>query len=120
MKFLVTGCAGFIGSNLVDRLLKDGHDVLGVDNLSTGHAEFLQSAQKSPRFRFVEKDLTHPGALDGILTPDIARVYHLAANADVRDGLQHPTKDLEQNTQATLFLLEAMRKAGVRRIIFSS
>lgn len=120
MRFLVTGCAGFIGSHLVDRLLKEGHDVVGVDNFSTGRREFMEFAAAHPRFRLFEMDMTHPEGLEGVLSAGIDRVFHLAANADVRDGLKHPMKDIEQNTTVTLFLLEAMRKAGVKRIIFCS
>jgi UDP-glucose 4-epimerase len=120
MRFLVTGCAGFIGSHLIDRLLKEGHEVLGVDNFSTGRREFIAPAQANPRFKFFEADLFNPDALAGILIAGIDRVFHLAANADVRDGLKHPQKDIDQNIRVTLNVLEAMRKANVKRIIFSS
>lgn len=119
MKILVTGAAGFIASNLVDRLLADGHDVVGFDNFSTGLVELLAEACASSRFRLVRGDLldavSMAGAMDGI---DL--VFHLAANADVRFGVEHPRKDLEQNTIATSNVLEAMRARGVRRICFSS
>lgn len=119
MRALVTGAAGFIGSNLVDRLLAAGHEVIGFDNLSTGFRQFLAGALKSPAFRFVEGDL-----LDCNRLTEAARgadvVFHLAANADVRFGTEHPRKDLEQNTIATFNVLEAMRANGVRRIGFSS
>jgi UDP-glucose 4-epimerase len=120
MKFLVTGCAGFIGSHFVDRLLRDGHSVTGVDNLSTGRPEFLLPIKSNPHFRFVQKDLTSEQALDGILTSNVDWIVHLAANADVREGLEHPTKDVEQNILVTLYVLEAMRRTRVRRIAFSS
>jgi UDP-glucose 4-epimerase len=120
MRFLVTGCAGFIGSHLVDRLLNEGHEVLGVDNFSTGRAEFIAPAKVNPRFKFFEVDLLNPDVIEGILSAGIDRVFHLAANADVRDGLKHPQKDFEQNTLVTINVLEAMRKTGVKRIIFSS
>ena len=119
MKVLVTGASGFIGSNLVDRLLADGHDVLGVDNFSTGQRRFLSLAIQNPRFKLLERDLTDPTALDRELTKT-DWVFHLAANADVRDGLSHPRRDLEQNTVVTSNVLEAMRKAGVKRIAFAS
>lgn len=119
MRFLITGAAGFLGSSLVDRLLDQGHTVVGVDNLSTGLTEFLELAVRRSDFRFLNIDLIAPGALDEILQ-DVDAVYHLAANADIRGGLQHPKKDLEQNTIVTFNVLESMRKAGVRRIIFAS
>jgi UDP-glucose 4-epimerase len=119
MRALVTGAAGFIGSNLVDRLLAGGHDVTGLDNFSTGLPEFLTSARQSPCFRLVQADLLEPDAiLPAVEGVDI--VFHLAANADVRFGPDHPRKDLEQNTIATANLLEAMRTSGVRRISFAS
>jgi len=120
MKFLVTGCAGFIGSHCVDRLLKDGHEVSGIDNFSTGRKQFLEDALTNSRFQLHEKDLADPRALDGVLKGEVDWVIHLAANADVREGLNHPQKDLRQNIEVTLNILEAMRKAGSRKIIFSS
>ncbi len=120
MKVLITGAAGFIGSNLADRLLADGHTVIGVDNLSTGHMKFLEGALKQPKFTFHKLDLYEERSLDNVLTSDVDWVYHLAANADVRDGLKHPRKDLEQNTIVTWNVLEAMRRVGVKKIGFSS
>jgi len=119
VKALVTGAAGFIGSTLADRLLGRGDEVVGYDNFSTGNRQFLADALKNPRFRLVEGDVldgdTLAAALRGV---DI--VFHLAANADVRFGTEHPQKDVDQNTIATFRVLEAMRKAGVKRIAFSS
>jgi len=120
MKMLVTGAAGFIGSSLVDRLLADGHTVIGIDNFSTGCREFLENAAQNKRFQLHERDLLDEKAIHGILMPDVEWVFHLAANADVKDGLKHPRKDLDQNTLVTWNVLEAMRKVGVRRIAFSS
>jgi UDP-glucose 4-epimerase len=119
MHFFVTGGAGFIGSHLVDRLLELGHDVTGYDNLSTGHRSFLKSAAQSPRFRLVEGDTLDQDRLtESLAGSDV--VIHLAANADVRFGVDHPRKDLDQNTIATFNVLEAMRANAVRRIVFSS
>ena len=119
MHILVTGGAGFIGSNLVDRLLGAGHDVVAYDNFSTGFREFLTEARKSPRFRLVEGDLLDRAKLDAAMK-GIELVFHLAANADVRFGTDHPGRDLEQNTFATFNVLEAMRANGTKRIAFSS
>ena len=119
MKCLVTGAAGFIGSNLVDRLLAANHEVIGVDNLSTGRRRFLERALPNPRFRFAQLDLVEPLALDPLLD-GVEHVFHLAANADVRDGLRHPRKDLEQNTLVTSNVLEAMRRKGAKRLTFTS
>jgi UDP-glucose 4-epimerase len=115
----VTGAAGFIGSNLVDRLLADGVRVTGWDNLSTGQPRFLEGATAHPRFRLVRGDnLDLPALTAAMKGADF--VFHLAANADIRDGWKHPAKDLQQNTVATFNVLEAMRANGVRRIAFSS
>jgi UDP-glucose 4-epimerase len=119
VKFAVTGGAGFIGSNLVDHLLQRGHDVVAFDNFSTGQRRFLESAAASPRFTLVEGDtLDLPALTRAFAGADFA--FHLAANADVRHGTEHPRKDLEQNTIATFNVLEAMRANGVRRVAFSS
>lgn len=117
--YIVTGCAGFIGSTLVDRLLADGHTVIGVDNFSTGLRRFLEGALAHPQFRLVELDLLD---LDGLKLAFKGgeAVFHLSANADVRFGTSHPRKDLEQNTIATYNVLEAMRANGIRKIAFSS
>src|SRR5438105_3245955 len=119
MRIVVTGGAGFIGSNLVDSLLQRGHDVVAFDNFSTGRREFLETANASQAFTFIEGDtLDQPALAAAFQGADF--VFHLAANADVRHGTEHPRKDLEQNTIATFNVLEAMRKGGVRRIAFSS
>jgi UDP-glucose 4-epimerase len=115
----VTGAAGFIGSNLVDRLLADGLEVVGWDNLSTGQIEFLEQAQRSPRFRLVRGDTLDAAGLSAAMSGCDA-VFHLAANADVRFGTNHPRRDLEQNTIATFNVLEGMRANGIRRVAFSS
>jgi UDP-glucose 4-epimerase len=115
----VTGAAGFIGSNLIDRLLADGVAVTGWDNLSTGQLRFLDGALKHPRFQLVRGDnLDAPALTAAMKGADF--VFHLAANADIKDGWSHPEKDLQQNTIATFNVLEAMRANGVKRIAFSS
>ena len=118
-RYFVTGGAGFIGSNLVDRLLADGHAVTAYDNFSTGQHRFLDDARKHPNFCLIEGDL-----LDERTLANAAKghefVFHLAANADVRFGTEHPRRDLEQNTIATYNVLEAMRANEIRRIAFSS
>lgn len=115
----VTGAAGFIGSNFVDRLLADGKSVVGWDNFSTGQRRFLDGALRQPGFVLCEGDnLDLP-----VLTRAMAgcdSVFHFAANADVRFGTEHPEKDLQQNTIATFNVLEAMRANGIKRIGFSS
>jgi UDP-glucose 4-epimerase len=119
VRAFVTGAAGFIGSTLVDRLLADGHEVVGFDNFSTGQEQFIAGALHSPRYRLVRRDLLNLDAVRGAMAGSDV-VFHLAANADVRFGTDHPRRDLEQNTIATWNVLEGMRTQGVRRIAFSS
>jgi UDP-glucose 4-epimerase len=119
LKAFVTGGAGFIGSTLVDRLLARGDEVVAYDNLSTGRRVFLREALANPRFKLVEGDVLDSGAMSAAMRGSDF-VFHLAANADVRFGTDHPEKDLQQNTVATFRVLEAMRATGVKRIAFSS
>ncbi len=119
MKALVTGGAGFIGSTLTDRLLADGHTVVVYDNFSTGCEEFLAAARPHAACTIVRGDTLDAAALCAAMH-GCDTVFHLAANADVRFGTQHPRKDLEQNTIATFNVLDAMRQTGARRIVFSS
>jgi UDP-glucose 4-epimerase len=100
-------------------LLASGHHVIGFDNLSTGHLSFVRNAQSNPNFLFLQGDLLDPDSVKRAVS-GTEFVFHLAANADVRFGTEHPTKDLHQNTIATVNVLEAMRTAGVKRIAFSS
>jgi UDP-glucose 4-epimerase len=119
LRYFVTGCAGFIGSNLVDRLLRRGQEVVGYDNFSTGQLEFLAEAQRLPHFSLVRGDTLDPKCLaQAMRGADF--VFHMAANADVRFGTHHPRKDLEQNTIATFNVLEAMRAEGIQCIAFAS
>jgi len=118
-KVFITGAAGFIGSSLADRLLADGRQVVGWDNFSTGQEKFVAPAKNNPRFALVRGDnLDLPTLTKAMAGCDT--VFHLAANADVRFGLEHPGKDLQQNTVATFNVLEAMRSNGIKRIAFSS
>jgi len=117
--YVVTGCAGFIGSNLVDRLLSCGHRVIGVDNFSTGQRKFLNNALSHSNFKLLEIDLLDLDKLKQAFA-GAETVFHLAANADVRFGTDHPRRDLEQNTIATYNVLEAMRANAIQKIAFSS
>ena len=119
MRILVTGCAGFIGSSFVDRLISQGHYVLGMDNFSTGQRQFLTAALQSSNFRLVEADLLDEAMMKSVFAGS-EMVVHFAANADVRYGTEHSRRDLEQNTIATYNVLEAMRANGIKRIAFSS
>ncbi len=119
MRITVTGAAGFIGSNLVDRLLAEGHHVTGFDNFSTGLEKFIAPARQAANFRLVQADLLDLDAVRAAVA-GADMVFHLAANADVRFGTDHPRRDLEQNVIATHNVLEAMRGHGVKRLFFSS
>jgi UDP-glucose 4-epimerase len=119
VSIFVTGGAGFIGSNLVDRLLAKGFSVKAYDNLSTGQLRFLDDARQCSSFSFVKGDLLDFDSLC-LAMKGCEFVFHLSANADVRFGLQHPRRDLDQNTVATFNVLEAMRVNGIRRMAFSS
>jgi UDP-glucose 4-epimerase len=118
-KVFVTGVAGFIGSNLVDRLLRGGKSVVGYDNFSTGQNEFLADALKNPKFKLVRDDCLDLPALTKAMT-GCDFIFHLAANADVRFGLEHPGKDFQQNALASFNVLEAMRISNIKGIAFSS
>jgi len=120
MRAFITGGAGFIGSNLADRLAVESADSVTVyDNFSTGFGEFLADLESKKNVQIVRGDLLDFDMLkESMKGHDI--VFHLAANADVRFGLEHPRKDLEQNTIATFNVLESMRTNGIKKIIFSS
>jgi UDP-glucose 4-epimerase len=119
VKAFVTGGAGFVGSSLTDHLIANGYEVVVYDNFSTGREQFLERAAGSGRLTVVRGDTLDADAVLRAMRGCDA-VCHIAANADVRFGLQHPRRDLEQNTVATFNVLEAMRALDVRRLIFSS
>jgi UDP-glucose 4-epimerase len=119
MRAFVTGCAGFIASHLTDQLLREGNEVVGYDNFSTGQKQFLSEAMTSPRFSLHEGDLLDQKRLEAAIQ-GCDTVFHFAANADVRYGPEHPRKDLDQNVIATVNVLQAMQKNAIKRIAFSS
>jgi UDP-glucose 4-epimerase len=120
MRILVTGGAGFIGSNLVDALLARGDEVTVVDDLSTGRRENLEQALAGGA-ALVEADIRDREALAGIARehgPEV--VFHLAAQIDVRKSIADPAWDASINVGGTANVLEAARAAGCRRLVFSS
>jgi UDP-glucose 4-epimerase len=124
MRTLVTGAAGFIGSTLVDRLLREGHQVTGVDNLCAGApAANLESAHRHDRpgrFNFIATDVRQPELSDIVAgcNPDV--VFHLAAQVDVRKSVDDPQHDARNNVLGTINLLEASRRAGVPKIVYAA
>jgi UDP-glucose 4-epimerase len=99
--------------------LARGDEVVAYDNLSTGRREFLQGALASRQFKLIEGDILDREAMSAAMRGSDF-VFHLAANADVRFGTDHPERDLQQNTVATFRVLEAMRENGIKRLAFSS
>jgi UDP-glucose 4-epimerase len=124
MRTLVTGAAGFIGSTLVDRLLQEGHQVTGVDNLSAGApATNLESAHRysgPDRFTFVAVDVRHSELSDIVARSNPDVVFHLAAQVDVCRSVGDPQYDARNNVLGTINLLEASRRARVRRIVYAA
>ena len=117
MRTCVTGGAGFIGSNLVDRLVADGHEVVVLDNLSTGDRANLAGSMAS--IRFLEGDLRDATAVAEAVDGCEA-VYHMAALASVQRSVEDPREVTDVNVGGTLNLLLAARDAGVRRFVFAS
>jgi UDP-glucose 4-epimerase len=121
MRILVTGAAGFIASNLIPRLLQRGDEVAGVDNFFLGKRAYLEPLRAHERFTFHELDLLELGRVVELVQsfrPD--RVWHLAANSDISFGTKYTDFDLKGGTLVTYNVLEAMRRASVREIVFSS
>ena len=118
-RVFITGAAGFVGSSLADQLLRADVSVVGWDNFSTGQQQFIASAQQNPNFKLMRGDNLDLSDLTKAMA-GCDTVFHLAANADVRFGLEHPSKDLQQNTIATFNVLEAMRANGIKTIAFAS
>ena len=119
-RILVTGGAGCIGSDLAGALLSHGHEVLVLDNLSSGKEEHIDPLRANPCFQFIHGDLLDFAKVQQAVR-GVDRVYHLAANPDVKFTGGDPTdKDLKQNTICTYHVLESMRQEGIKRLVFSS
>ncbi len=122
MKALVTGGAGFVGSNLVDRLLAEGHEVDVLDDLSSGSLANLAAARASVprRFSFHRIDVRSPAVVDLIAhrNPDV--VFHLAAQIDVRASVARPAFDAEVNIIGSINVAQGAVRAGSRKLVFAS
>lgn len=119
MRALITGGAGFIGSNLADRLLADGHEVIVYDNFSSGQQEFVEHNLKNENYTLVEADILDKASLTNSMR-DCDITFHFQANADVRGGMKNTMIDLEQNIIGTHNVLEAMKINNVKKIVFAS
>jgi nucleoside-diphosphate-sugar epimerase len=116
---LVSGCAGFIGSHVTDRLLTAGYNVVGVDNLRTGTLSNLVDAMPNPNFTFIEKDITSEEFL-GSVEGDISVVFHLAAIASVALSVEDPMLINKHNVTGTLRVLELAKQKRAKRVVFTS
>ena len=119
-KVLVTGCAGFIGSNLVKSLINKNYIVTGVDNFRTGHKKFIKKFLNKKNFKFKKIDLLSKNDLNRLFKEKFDIVFHFAANADVRKGYLNPLNDLKYNTIMTSKLLEECRKNKTKKFVFCS
>lgn len=115
MKYLITGGAGFIGSHLVDKLIKDGNDVVVIDNLSTGKRENLNS-----KSIFYEVDIQSSEISEIFEKEKPEKVFHFAAQIDIRKSVEEPMFSAKTNILGTLNILENCKKSGVKKVIFSS
>ncbi|SDI03753.1 UDP-glucose 4-epimerase [Sinosporangium album] len=120
MRVLVTGGAGFIGSNLVDRLLGEGHEVQVVDDLSSGDRANLAAAARSERFALHELDIRDPRVADLAAGFEPEVICHLAAQISVRRSVADPLNDARLNVEGTVSVLMAAQRAGTRKVVFAS
>jgi UDP-glucose 4-epimerase len=120
VRTLVTGAAGFIGSTLVDRLLADGHAVVGVDDLSSGRSENLGPAERHADFEFAKADIVSADLIGLLADTQPEVIFHLAAQISVTLSVDDPQFDSTVNVVGTVRLAEAARRAGVRKVVHTS
>jgi len=116
VRYVISGAAGFIGSHLCDRLVREGHEVVALDNLITGHAENIEHLKAKPRFQFVKQDVCQPFTVSGI----VDRVFHLASLASPVDYLNYPVETLDSGSIGTRNMLELAREHGARFLVAST
>jgi len=119
MRSLVTGGAGFIGSHLVDLLLAKGHEVIVLDNLSTGHRGNIEHLQAEEKFEFHEVDVRHYDSISEHFE-GVDWVFHLAALADIVPSIQQPLGYLRAGVDGTISVLEAARQAEVKKFLYAA
>jgi UDP-glucose 4-epimerase len=120
MRVVITGAAGFIGSTLVDRLLREGHSVLAVDDLSSGHVDNLADSANDPHLTFVESDVSADTARGEMTSYHAEVFFHLAAQMDVRNSVADPVRDARNNVLGSLAVIECARASGARKFVFAS
>ena len=121
MRALVTGGAGFIGTHLVERLLKEGNKVICVDNFTLGKRENVDKFLDDKNYKFYELDIDdNEKFCDALKKEKIDIVYHLAANSDIQKGGKNPEVDYEDTFMTTRGVLELMRRQGIKDLFFSS
>jgi UDP-glucuronate 4-epimerase len=136
LKLLVTGAAGFIGSHLCERLIAQGHDIIGLDNFDPFYDKKIKldniaTVQQSKSFKFIEGDIRNPACVEQALTSSITQehgqpalpadaIVHLAAKAGVRPSIENPAGYTDVNINGTVVMLEAARELGVKKFFFAS
>lgn len=120
MRYVISGAAGFIGSHLCDRLIGEGHHVIALDNLITGHVRNIQHLLQNPRFEYIECDVCHPLQVPSLGRSPVDRVFHLASLASPVDYLNHPIETLESGSTGTRNMLELARKHNARFLLTST
>ena len=121
MRALVTGGAGFIGTHLVERLLKEGNEVLVVDNFTLGKQENVDKFRDNPNYKFYNIDINNNDEFyEKLKDEKIDIIYHLAANSDIQKGGKNPSVDYEDTFMTTRGVLELMRKNNIKNLFFSS
>ena len=117
MRIIVTGAAGFIGSHLCDRLVLEGHDVIGIDNLSVGRRINLQQLESNPKFEFYELDVRNFNEIESLFNQS-DQVVHLAARADIVPSIENPDEYFSSNVLGTYNVVKASQAANVKKFVY--